>query len=221
MKHLKMYEGTNFPILFKNEGELKTLLLKNKDFSEGNVFDAITDVSYIESTSNIDYEKFLDIVKEKYGILPYFCILLCNYNRQVCNGGHIQYFENGFASSSNSRGFGRKYNNANIHMKLIMLFKYLKIEQHIPEKLGKTVYSIMKDFDLDSIKFDCYYGDDEQYNENNYNRNDYLDKLDKRWYDINEEFIEKFNDYLKTLTLDDEKISRLVELSNSTNKFNI
>ena len=220
MKHLKIYEEINFTKLFKNEEELKTLLLEDNEFSNGNVFEGIINVSFKIFTYDINYDTFITIVKEKYGILPYFCVLLGSYNGQVCNGGHIQYFDNGFASSKKI-GYGFNYDNIDIHKKLLMLFKYLKIEQYVPEKLGKTAYSIMKDFDLDSVKFDCYDEDDGQYNENDNNKNKYLDKLDERWYDINEEFIEKFNEYIKTLTLEGDKIEKLVELSNKTNKFNI
>jgi hypothetical protein len=48
------------------------------------------------------------------------------------------------------------------------------------------------------------------------------DKLDYEWYDdINEDIMEDFNDYLKTLILDGEKMMSLIELANSSQKYNI
>jgi len=215
-----MYEGDSTLILFRNEYELKSLLIKDKYFSEGDVLSGIIDVCFIEYKSGIDYNEFLDVVKEKYGVLPYFCVMLGSYNGQVCNGGHIQYYDNGYASSK-SKNHSRTYDNVDVHVKLLMMFKFLKISEHVPKKLGDDVYSIMKDFNLDCVKFDSYDGDNEDGDDDDNYKNMYLDSLDTKWYDVNEEFIDKFNDYLKTLTLEGEKIERLVELSNKTNKYNI
>jgi len=222
MKHVKMYEDNDFTILFENENELKNLLLKNKFFSEGDVFSGIIDVSYKHFTPKIGYDNFLEIIKTKFGLLPYFCILLGSYNGQVCNGGHMQYFDNGYASSKSRKKYdGSDYDNVNLHEKLLRLFKFLKIEQCVPKKLGEKVYSIMKDFDFDCVAFECYNGDDGQYNENDNDKHDYLEELDNRWYDVTEEFINKFNEYLKKLTLDGEKIENMLELSSNINKYNI
>ena len=224
MKHVKMYEENIYSIiLFKNEKELKNLLLKNRDFSKGDVFHGIIDVLYKDYSSDINYDEFLNLVKEKYGILPYFCVLLGNYNGQVCNGGHIQYFDNGYASS-NSKGYHHEYDNIDLHNKLIMIFKFLKIQEHVSKKLGETAYSIIKDFDLDSIRNDNddYENDDDDENDESRDGvNKYLDKLDQRWYDIYEDFIDEFNNYLKLLKIEGDSMSKLIELSNKINKYNI
>jgi len=225
MKHVKMYEENSYSIiLFKNEKELKTLLLKNEDFSKGDVFHGIIDVLYEDYSSDINYDDFLNLVKEKYGTLPCFCVLLGNYNGQVFNGGHLQYYDNGYASSK-SKGYynrgGNPYNNVDIHEKMIILFEKLKISEHISKKLVYDAYSIMKDFNFDSVNFNCYNGDNGEYSEYDNDKNEDLDKLDQRWYDINEDFIDEFNNYLKSLNLEGDSISKLIELSNKINKYNI
>jgi len=47
------------------------------------------------------------------------------------------------------------------------------------------------------------------------------DKLDDKWYEINDKFMEEFNDYLKSLTLDGEKMEDLIELADKTQKYNL
>lgn len=47
------------------------------------------------------------------------------------------------------------------------------------------------------------------------------DHLDNEWYDINEEVEEKLNNYLKSLTLDGEKMTDLVELARGISNYNL
>ena len=168
------------------------------------------DAAYKEYKSNTR-DEFLSTVKTKYGLIPYFCVLLGNYNYQVSNGGHFQYFDNGYASS-NSRGFGGKYTNIDRHEELILLFKELDLENILT--FGKKAYDVISSFDIDCVI-------DEDNEDDNYDRdNGYLNKLDDKWYDIDDEFMEQFNGYLKSLTLDNHSILELIEIA-QTQKFNL
>lgn len=98
-----------------------------------------------ENNPNMDFidamiEKFNDYVDEKHKASEFLnrleevderCLLVRlfgNYHYQVNNGGHFQYFDNGFASMEDIDGgcFGTKTAELDIHFKMIELFeKYL------------------------------------------------------------------------------------------------
>lgn len=193
---------------FKNEKKMKSLLLADEDFSKGDVHQGIINIAYEEYKHNT-YDEFLSKIEEKYGQLTYFCILLSNYNAQVCNGGHLQYFDNRYASSG-TKLFG-KNRNIDIHDDFVKLFKELEFDEILP--LGEKAYDVISNFDIDYFRDE----DDEEYDIND----DPLNKLDDKWYDINEKLMEQFNDYLKRLTLDNNKISDLIEIAKQSKKFNI
>ena len=163
MKHLKhitenfqkINENLSFP-LFKNEKQLKEKLITNKDFANGDVSDAITDVIYDRwhLDNNMNYNAILEWTKNEYGMIPYFSMMFSLYDGQVCNGGHLQYYDNGYASS-NSRGFGQTYENIDIHEDFVDTFKKLNLENVLKD--GDIVYNIISSFtlDLDSDIEEC------------------------------------------------------------------
>jgi len=275
---LKIYENNN-NLLFKNETKLKNELMFDKDFAKGDVHQGLVNIFY--NNWKNDYDSTLEWVDETYGKLALFCMYLGSYNGQVCNGGHSQYFGNGYASLE-SRGFSGNYTDIDKHDNFVDLFKKLNFNNILP--LGKTVYNIISEFNLDLVEEtedcgscngtgqeECYecggrcrvdcpecggdgeYGDGEECGECDGNGqidcpecdgegdhrcddcngtggydtgHDMPDTstwelLDKRWYKINEKFLDEFDAYLKSLTLDGTKIDKLVELSKNTQKFNI
>ncbi len=144
---LKILENNDNNV-FKNEKELKTLLMQNKNFAKGDVHQGLLDIFYSHYSNNIDYDAFLELINEKYGELAEFCVFFASYNYQVCNGGHLQYFDNGYASST-SHGFGSEYNDMEKHEYFKELFIKLNFNNLL--KNGKTAYDIISDFDLDLI----------------------------------------------------------------------
>jgi hypothetical protein len=286
MKHLKklneLFESIEDNQLFKNEHKLKEKLLKDPDFAKGDVFQGILNIIYEEwQKNNISYDRIIDWVYDTYGKLPKFAMYLGNYNYQVGNGGHMQYFDNGYASS-NSRGFGHTYDNIDLHDDFEEIFKELKMDEILKngKKALQIIHSFVLDFD-DEIE-DCSNcggngkeecpecngsgnqtcptcngsGEDNEGGEceecggsgdivcvecdgnseitcgecdgdgqvvvaENVPMSEGWNELDSRWYIIDDELIEQFNEYLKSLTLDDEKIEKIITLANSTQKYNL
>jgi len=108
-----------------------------------------------------------DFAREKYGELVEFAILLRNYIGQVNNGGHSQYYSNGYAGSGGG-GFSNHGDDMTNHHRLIEL--YLELKDDVGEKEWyKPLLDIMEDFDieLDDERYeegqceDCNYGQKE------------------------------------------------------------
>lgn len=228
----KLYENNNSN-LFKNESMLKDLLMKEEDFSKGEVHDSLLDVIHNEWQKNKDwnYDKVLEWTSKNLGNIPLIAMYLAKYNYQVGNGGHMQYYDNGYASST-SNGFSSKYKDTEKHEKFIKLFEELELDKILPS--GKKALYIMSQFDSDLLSGG---GDDSSYNRSyNYGYDDEddeeeeemdysgLESLDEQWYEINDDVMEEFEKYLKSLTLDGEKISDLikkVEHLHTSKKFNL
>jgi len=195
------------------------------------------------------------------------------YNSQVNNGGHYQYYDNGYAGTNSK--------NIDIHDDFVNLFKELDMIDILPS--GKKVFDIIKKFELDledeietcnycggSGVEDCRScsGDGELYctecdgegeiddescsncsgsgritcedcegsgqtpcdNCDGYGESDtgveepntsMWNKLDDEWYEIDDDIRKEFDDYLKSLTLDGEIISNLVEIAKEYQKYNL
>ena len=187
----KLYENKTSG-LFKNEEQLKELLTKDKDFASEDVHQALLNIFYEEWDKHKNewgYDDFTTYVNDTYGDLALFAVYLAKYSYQVNNGGHAQYIGNGCASS-NSRGFGSKYKNIDKHKQFIKLFKSLDMEE-LPN--GQAALDIISKLTLNSRTWN---------------------KLDDEWYDgVNDDFMEDFNNYLKSLTIAGEKIMDLFEIS--------
>lgn len=268
---------------FINQDKLKYLLLKDKDFAEGDVHQAIIDLAHDEWHKNKDwgYEDACNWLQKTFGNLALFAMYLGKYNYQVCNGGHAQYFDNGYASSE-SKGFSSNYEDIDKHEHFVELFKQLNLDNLLSS--GKEAYNIISEFKLDlsdevetcyscggdgeeECRFcsgdgniDCDVcggeGEDEEGNKcencdgngniecedcegkgrfrcencdgqgdvetgNKVPKTCMWERLDDRWYKINDKFMDEFNNYLKSLTLDDEKIPDLIELADKTQKYNL
>ncbi len=278
--NFKIFENLNTK-LFKNESKLKDLLLKDSYFAKGDVHQAIINIIHQFWTTEIDYSQILNYTEENFGKLPLLALYFGKYNYQVGNGGHAQYFGNGYASS-NSSGFSSNYDDISKHEEFLELFKNMGMIEILP--LGATAYSIIDDFelDLDDDTEDCSncngngdedcptcdgkgevdcedcggIGEDSEgvecdscggsgeieceecegkghetcrdcdgsgiYETGTVSPNTTeWDKLDDRWYKIDDDIMEQFNDYLKSLTLDGEKMTDLIELAEQTQKYNL
>lgn len=264
---------------FKNEDLLKSILFKSQEFANGNVLDAFSDIMYDywqkPEFKNKNYSEMSNFIKNQFGQIPFFCIYFNSYNGQVCNGGHCQYFGNGYASSNSSGAFA-EYRDIDKHDELVELFVDLGLDK-IPS--GKAAYNIMSQFELEKDamkncdecggdgKIECYNckgdgnvecpeckgegEDDEGETCSECNGNGHIEcsdctdgtdicnncdgkgeveddgnpafweNLNNRWYKINDNFEKELNEYLKTLTIGNEKIEDLVKLADSSKKYNV
>lgn len=120
--------------------------------SNHNIMDAVLiklDELIVKSTK--DPLQFIETIDER----CLFVYLFSNYMYQVNNGGHAQYFDNGYASSETYyKGcFSDKTDNFDIHEKMIFLFKkYFDVKNNL---IYSEFLSILNDF-KDNIFFeDC------------------------------------------------------------------
>lgn len=167
-----------------------------------------------------------DLIKE-FDEKFYFVYLFCQYTYQVNNGGHSQYFENGYASYDDlDKGyFGNKCADLDVHHKMTELFQTYFNTQNNP--IYEKFLQILKDFDNTISNEDCYecggsgYYEDEDEDGNIYdtetcsychgsgiNENIFYvdgDKLDNAFYEISDKLI-KFisNDILNNWILNDK-----------------
>lgn len=282
LKYFQIYESVEMPE-FINQDKLKYLFLKNEDFANGDVHQAIIDLAHDEWHKNKDwgYGDACNWLQKNFGNLALLAMYLGKYNYQVGNGGHSQYFYNGYASSD-SKGFSSNYEDIDNHENFVELFKQLNLYNLLPS--GKEAYDIISKFELDLIdeveKCDYCGGNGEeecsncsgdgniecdvcdgQGEDEEGNRCDNCDgkgsiecgdcegrggytceecdgqgevetgnkipetrawnTLDDKWYKINDKLMEEFNDYLKNLTLDGEKMTDLIEFAKSSQTYNL
>lgn len=218
------------------KSDVKKLLENNKD-----IFDAFVDKfdEYLTDNSN-DFLNNLEEIDER----CLFIRLFLNYHNQVCNGGHYQYFDNGYASTEtiNKGCFSTKSNNIDLHHQMISLFqKYFDVSSN---EIYKKFLSIISEFCNSITEEECnecegsgeieFESEDEdgyittEYETCNYcngsgvtdNYTCYnTDKLDTQYYEIYEKLLKYMHeDVLKWLNEDNVKIYTLNTQSNSLMK---
>jgi len=109
-----------------------------------------------------DRESMINYALENYGIIPAFILGISGYIRQVNNGGHAQYFGNGYASiNANRRGEGE---DIELHNMLLELWEESGFNNF--SKSGKLSYEIAKQFDIEEEDEECEWcggsGDEEE-----------------------------------------------------------
>jgi hypothetical protein len=167
----------------KLKNKLEEMKIKKDDFHEG-----IIDIMYEEwENKDLTYKEILDWLEEDYGSFASFAVMIWKYNQQVCNGGHIQYFNNGYANG-NGGFFTIQTPLAPLHKKLIKLFKQTELN----DEYSKRVLDILIDFRIEQW-------DDEIINYK------YLSTLNKRYYEINDEFMNIVNQYIKEKIIEEGK----------------
>lgn len=137
---------------------------------------------------NWGYSDMVEWTKETFGEWFAMMILLGKYNQQVCNGGHIQYLDNGYASVS-MRGWG-SHDDIGLHQEMESYFEKFWLKE-LPE--GEKVFEILKEFrpetrpagEYDEYEDEMFYGQ--------------FDELDNRYYKIEEEWMNQLNEYAKSV----------------------
>lgn len=158
---------------------------------------------YHQSIMNIMYEQWqkedaksyndiLNWFETTYGSLAKFAVLIGKYNQQVCNGGHIQYFHNGYADGEG--GFMSDHDPSSpLHSELISLYDKAAIGD---DYLIHEVYSILQDFEIEL--------DEDKEIENL----SYLNDLDRRYFHVTDPFMNRLEHYfeMKIQETDDEQL---------------
>lgn len=123
-----------------------TLKTKVAAESEQSKHQAILNIAYNDwqrEDNNWGYAQMLKNAEKKYGELAMFAVLVGKYNQQVCNGGHSQYWCNGYASAKTD-GFGTSHDDSELHEELMDLLS--KHGLRVSTKHGEAVYQIMTEF---------------------------------------------------------------------------
>jgi len=131
--------------------------------TDGEFHQSILDVGYNwwqDNSSDVkSYDDMIYKMEREFGYKFALLILLGKYNQQVGNGGHIQYFDNGYASVDGG-SFG-EHKDIELHNQMIEWFKKAGLDD---TNTGKNIYDIM----LESGEiFEDMTGDDEMCDECN------------------------------------------------------
>jgi len=104
---------------------------------------AILDVGYNwwQGSDVKSYSEMVYKMEKEFGYKFALLILLGKYNQQVGNGGHIQYFDNGYASAGSS-GYGGNHKDIELHEQMIEWFKKAGLDE---TELGKNIFVVMED----------------------------------------------------------------------------
>ena len=185
---------------------------------------ALVDVVYDYWKENdfLTYGAILKYANAKFGVVGELAILVKNYNYQVENGGHLQYFENGYCQEEGGL-FSNKDESIPLHRRMVEFFVLFELDKQFPE-----VYEIMQSFNVeiepayeDVYDTDCYECDGTGYvldadgfetgtecphcdgsgivEESEYYEEEIIidDNLDGRYYEVNDNFLKGFSEFIK------------------------
>lgn len=136
-------------------------LFSDYEYRRGDEWQAILNVAYDywqAQPEGIDFGKS-NMIGFAHSVDPLYAlaILLGKYNQQVFNGGHIQYFDNGYASID---GKGFMYDHQEIHMHEFMVSEFERLlKPYLNVPAVRNVYRIIHDLELVEIdEYDEEYG---------------------------------------------------------------
>lgn len=146
MKHIKSFK------IFEAKEEVNILDIMSLDsYKNGDYSNAIVDFV----NNNYGREKVTDFPKEINDVIN-LIIMMNNYIYQVGNGGHIQYYHNGYASTDIG-GFGGHHSNIETHLEMM---KLLKNSDLYNSPMMKKIYEILEGF-AEYMKHYAEYGNDD------------------------------------------------------------
>jgi hypothetical protein len=165
----------------------KAVLQRTDEIDTDGYHQTIMNIMYEQwQTRNAtSYNDILNWFEITYGSLAKFAVLIGKYNQQVCNGGHTQYFHNGYADGKGGC-FISHDENIPLHNELIELFTNTNLDNNT----SKRVLRILNDFEIDL---------DEDYELTN---RSYLDGLDARYYELENPFMTTLEEYFKNKILE-------------------
>ena len=187
----------------------KENLLDLKDNGEIDFHQTVLNIGYHywqNCSKNLDYAHMISYMEENYGELFSGLILAGKLNQQVCNGGFIQYYNNGYADGIGNCNGDRDVNHP-LHMVLINFIKeILKVENFFNEeeiKILEEYKTLLIKFikipiDLDETTLEReWIEDEEKYYEEEVENYDYgtmdyvmANKLDQEYYNINQKVMD-------------------------------
>lgn len=100
---------------------------------------------FLEPLNLPNYGERVEAIEERFGPAAALLILLGNFNYQVSNGGHDQYFHNGYADGVG--GFFQNHDSSiPLHKRMTELFRQLKF-YHLPQ--GREMLAILEAFRIE------------------------------------------------------------------------
>ncbi len=153
------------------------------------------------------YKENLDWFEQKFGTLAKFAVLIGKYNQQVCNGGHFQYYNNGYCD-----GIGGCLNEHDshipLHKELIELFNQSDLKDAVSLQVLKILESLHIELDEEEYieeEIEDDYGEIEINESENPDyleviNTSHLNHLDQLYYTYNEQFMEILEKYFKDKT---------------------
>lgn len=161
------------------------IITKDEDYKAQDYHQAILNLGYNEWQNDKDwnYVDMLNYMKHTYGDLAMWAVLIGKANQQICNGGFIQYFDNGYASEGKGGFSSRHSTTLELHD---IACNGIEETDLIKTEVGKTVHEIFEEFYIERDEDEGYILNDDE-----------LSNLDDRYYEVNEEWEKLLNHFFK------------------------
>ena len=174
-----------------NVSKLREDLAKSDEFKKGEAWQAVVSLCYDEwqkpeNNKDWDYNTLLGYAHLTYGLFAKLLVLMGSYNGEVCNGGHDQYFANGYASNGGSC-FDRHDTGCRLTREMLKLMDGFKLDTFGE---GAEIYKIIKDFCREIKNNNPYDQEDDRDDDSEPSE---LSKLDDRLYEINDAWEKTIN----------------------------
>jgi len=175
----------------------KALKKKNdKSYRDGEVWQAILNLGYSKwqkKTSRAwSYEDMVEWVGLEFGSFAKVCILMGKYNQQVTNGGHGQYWDNGYAGGTP----GDPADGHPLHQDMLRLMKLIGIDRL---ELGKKTYDVMSRFKIVNLRDQSDYFD--EYRDPEEGLGD--DSVDDDYYKFCHEWMDVFGEVVRHIIMEE------------------
>ncbi|ODU24105.1 MAG: hypothetical protein ABS95_02310 [Verrucomicrobia bacterium SCN 57-15] len=131
------------------------------------------------------YRDMVERAGETYGEVVKLFILLGAANHQICNGGFLQYFDNGYASGEGGC-FHRHDEDILLHKEMLTLAGKYGLHQ---SETGSTIYAILAAFRIVLCDDSESEEEDDGCRQGDVSNTDELDALDARYYAVNEKWV--------------------------------
>ena len=177
-------------------GLRKTLAEKNdKDYRDGDVWQAILNLGYSKwqnrNTPTWRYGDMVNWVRLEYGDFACVCVLMGKYNYQVTNGGHMQYWDNGYAGGRP----GRPDDDHSLHRLMLNIMEDVGV---IQLEYGQKVYDVMRRFKVLEFEEEFYdHHDDVYYAQGDHRLEDAM--IDDDYYKISDEWMREFGEVVRVV----------------------
>jgi hypothetical protein len=160
--------------------EGRDLAVKSCAKNNAGYYEAMIDVAY-ENNAFIAWPERLKKVEEKYGLAFKTMLQLDNYNSEVLDVGHVQYYDDGYASNGTPGSTGSK-----LHREMLNAFDEI-VTSNVPDQFADTVRRARVIIDKFAVGIDNDECEDE------------ADVLDEEWFKISDEFMKALDAVAKKI----------------------